>query len=242
MEVRLEWGRRGTEGAAARGDLIVVVDVLSFSTTVATAVHAGAVVYPCASRDEAAELAREVGAAVAAGREEAAETGGFSLSPQSVLGISAGTRLVLPSPNGATCSRYGARVPYLFAGALVNARAVGEAVERVRQGNDLGVTVLACGERWETPHEDGPLRFAMEDYLGAGAILCRLRGEKSAEATLCELAFRAAGPDLEALLLACDSGRELRERGYEGDVRHAAVPDRYDTVPLLQDGAFVRWR
>ena len=42
------------------------------------------------------------------------------------------------------------------------------------------MTVLACGERWQTPSEDGDLRMAVEDYLGASsqlvdAILARFR-------------------------------------------------------------------
>ena len=37
--VRLEWGRRGANLAAQRGDVLVIVDVLSFSSAVVTAVQ-----------------------------------------------------------------------------------------------------------------------------------------------------------------------------------------------------------
>jgi phosphosulfolactate phosphohydrolase-like enzyme len=51
--------------------------------------------------------------------------------------------------------------------------------------NMISVTVIACGERWNIPSEDGELRMALEDYLGAGAILSYLPYEKSPEARAC---------------------------------------------------------
>src|SRR5690349_24233693 len=88
---RLDWGRRGVRQAAERGDILVIVDTLSFSTAVITAVHAGGFIYPCSPEEDAAALARQIGAEVAVHRYQV---------PQ------AGTRIVLVSPNGATCSRY----------------------------------------------------------------------------------------------------------------------------------------
>src|SRR5207302_2020235 len=95
----------------------------------------------------------------------------FSLSPLSYLDAQSGTRVVLASPNGATCSRYAAEVGFLFVGTLLNAKAVAGAVSHLLAVTDLCVTLLACGERWKTPSEDGELRMAIEDSLGAGAIL-----------------------------------------------------------------------
>ena len=237
---RLEWSRRGARAAAERGDILVIVDVLSFSTAVATAVHHGLRVYPRSGEDDPHTLARRVGAEVAVGRTEVPEKGRFSLSPGTFEKGDPGTRVVLPSPNGGTCARYGREVPLLFAGALVNARAVAAAVSVDMERSDRCVTVLACGERWKTPSEDGDLRFASEDYLGAGAILSYLHHPKTPAARLCEGAFVHARSELEALLLECDSGRELRERGFVEDVERAARLDVYDAAPVLRDGCFER--
>src|SRR4051812_25534388 len=65
---RLEWGRRGARLAAERGDVLVVVDVLSFSTAAATAIAHGGIVCPCAWDDDPAALAARVGAEVAVRR------------------------------------------------------------------------------------------------------------------------------------------------------------------------------
>src|SRR5262245_51057599 len=128
---RLEWGRRGARVAAERGDLLVVIDVLCFSTATATAIQHGGIVYPCAWTDDPAALAASIGAEVAVSRGQVPSGGRFSLSPPTFLAIEPGTSVVLASPNGATCSRYGRAVPRLLVGALVNARAVAAAVAQL---------------------------------------------------------------------------------------------------------------
>ncbi|HZT43397.1 MAG TPA: 2-phosphosulfolactate phosphatase [Chthonomonadaceae bacterium] len=231
---RLDWGRRGCRAAAARGEILVIVDTLSFSTAVATAINQAGYIYPCGPEADAAALAARIGGVAAVGRRDVPAQGRFSLSPLTYLDMEPGTRVVLASPNGGLCSRYGRSAPYLFVGALVNAQAVARAVSRVLSSSGLCVTVLACGERWQTPSEDGALRPAVEDYLGAGAILSCLDLSPSPEARVCAGAFRQAEPDLEEILWECGSGRELRKKGFEEDVRHAARLNLYDSVPVMR--------
>jgi 2-phosphosulfolactate phosphatase len=239
---RLEWGSHGARRAAARGDVIIVVDTLSFSTAVATAVAHGGLVCPCAEEEDPHALAARLGAKVAVGRRDVPTRGRFSLSPLTFVGMEPGTRIVLKSPNGATCSRHAAQVPALFAGALVNAATVAQAAETEAEAHGCAITVVACGERWETPNEDGALRVALEDHLGTGAILTHLTLSKSPEARVCEAAFAALCGDLAAVLWESGSGRELRGKGYGEDVRHAAQLNVYEAAPVMVGDWFTRWR
>jgi 2-phosphosulfolactate phosphatase len=209
-----------------------------------TAVAGGGIVYPCAWTDDPAELAARVGAEAAVNRREVPARGRFSLSPPTMLGIEPGDVIVLASPNGATCSRFGRAVPRLLVGALVNARAVSEAVAATLASSDLAVTILACGERWQAPSEDGELRFAIEDYLGAGAIIAGLPSSlsRSPEARVCEGAYLAARDDLHTLLVESGSGRELREGGYPQDVEFAARLDAFDAVPTMDGDRLIAYR
>lgn len=240
-EVDLAWGRRGARDAAARGDVIVIVDVLSFSTAVATAVKHGGLVYPCGKQDDTATIAQSVGGTVAVHRNHVIATGQFSLSPLSFFSMLPGQRVVLPSPNGSICSHYGQSVPALFAGALVNAAATAHAAIVECAKNRKRLTVVCAGERWEDAFEYEEMRVAIEDYIGAGAIISQISGGKSPEATLCESAFCASRENLRNLLYGCRSGQELIERGFTGDVEHSLQLDCYSVAAVLQEGCFVQW-
>lgn len=227
--IRFDWGGEGLAAIGAGVDTVVIVDVLSFTTCVDVAVGRGAVVYPFTykDRDRIAEFAASK-LAVAAGRRGQAE---YSLSPVSLAAIPSGTKLVLASPNGATLT-LACRFQTVYAGCLRNAKAVANALTR-RGGT---VAVIAAGERWA----DGPIRFAIEDLLGAGAIIAGSTGTKSPEAVVAEEAFRSAFGRLAGTLRESASGQQLIEGGYPGDVEMAAALDISDALPRFdaEQGAF----
>jgi 2-phosphosulfolactate phosphatase len=107
--IHLEWGPQGALASCRPGDLAVVVDVLSFTTTLTVALDAGIEVYPYPFKDESAlGFAREHGATLAVGRFEARlGTAGatVSLSPASMRSAAGLARVVLPSPNGSALAR-----------------------------------------------------------------------------------------------------------------------------------------
>ena len=125
---QLARGRKGAKDAAQRGDVLVVVDTLSFSTSATTAVHRGGIVFPCAKDEDPAAFAQRVQAEPAVGRPDVPAKGRFSLSPTTYFNLEPNTRIVLASPNGATCSRYARDVPTLLVGTLINAQAVAGAI------------------------------------------------------------------------------------------------------------------
>ena len=67
--IRCEWGERGIDALASASDVVVIVDVLSFSTAVDVATARGATVYPYRWKDQAAQdYAEEIGAELAVKR------------------------------------------------------------------------------------------------------------------------------------------------------------------------------
>lgn len=205
-QVRLDWGTAGL-ARLAPADIVVVVDVLRFSSTVIDAVASGVEV-----RLAEAEGWSRNGAAVAA-----------AASPDATVLI----------------------------GGIRNASAVARAVQTIQERRQArtSVAVIAAGEA----DAEGTLRFAVEDQLGAGAILLALsdRGidHTAPDAAVAAEGFRALRGALRHMIAASGSGRELAG-GVAATARieasglvptattDAAVLDAVDVVPTLRDGAF----
>ena len=223
--VRLEWGPEGVGVQAADCAVVVVVDVLSFTTSVDVATGRGAAVLPMPCPDAAA--AEAAGAVLAGPRRSS----GPSLSPASLVALPGGTRLALPSPNGSTLCALAASTgtATVLAGCLRNASAVAAVADELAGGGAIGL--VPAGERWP----DGTLRVAAEDLLGAAAIAAHL-DDLSPEAELALIQFRAVADRLPDLLAAVSSGRELIADGFAEDVALAAALNVSDGAPRLVDG------
>ncbi|MFD5871689.1 2-phosphosulfolactate phosphatase [Streptomyces sp. NPDC060322] len=235
---RFDWGPVGAQRLAADVGCLVIIDVLSFTTSVTVAVESGTRVFPHAWRDESASrFAEKMGARLAVGRRAATSERPWSLSPAALRSAPYTPRLVLPSPNGSSIAA-AAGGATVIAGCLRNASAVGRWLVRHGYGTlDRPVAVIASGERWP----DGSLRPALEDLLGAGAVLAALRkhggGALSPEAAAAADCFEAV-PGVMGAVAGSASGRELRDGGFAGDVDIATELDVSDIVPILTDGAF----
>jgi len=198
-QVRFEWGVDGL-ARLAPADVVVVVDVLRFSTTVTDAVARGG------------SIPLDV------------EARAVSLNGARVAEAASGALVLL--------------------GCLRNAASVATAVhaEQTRRAARTSVAVIAAGER-ASRADDAPVRFAVEDQLGAGAVIDALAGRgidhSSPEAAAACESFRGLRGAVRHLLTASGSGQELIDRGLRDDVLHAAVLDATPAVPVLRDGVFL---
>jgi len=251
-QVRFDWGAAGAERILPGAHVVVVVDVLSFTTGVVAAAERGVPVAPWPAGDEAgaAALAERLGGVVAGRRGEAGPT----LSPMSFAGAEAVDELdgpvVIPSPNGgAIAARLAEREVVVLAGALRNRTAVADRVLALQEerGERTIVAIVAAGER-ETPAGGGAgggeaIRFAIEDQLAAGAIVDALVGlgidHTSPEAAVACAAFEGLRHATTHLIGASGSAVELVEQGFRTDVRFASERDASRVVPELRGGVFL---
>jgi 2-phosphosulfolactate phosphatase len=141
---------------------------------------------------------------------------------------------MLPSPNGSRLSME-AGSGQLIAGCFRNAAAVARTALSLAAGGDIAV--IPAGERWP----DGSLRPAVEDLLGAGAIINRLDGLMDAEARVARETYRAVAADLDDVVRACLSGQQLIRSGFEEDVELALQSDVSSHAPVMTNGAYARW-
>jgi 2-phosphosulfolactate phosphatase len=96
--------------------------------------------------------------------------------------------------------------------------------------------VIPAGERWD---DSDALRPAIEDLVGAGAVICHLAGSLSPEARLAVNAFTCFKEDLFAGLGQCSSGKELIAKGFQEDVLLASELDVDPCAPRYSEGAYI---
>jgi 2-phosphosulfolactate phosphatase len=128
----------------------------------------------------------------------------------------------------------------IVAGSLANAAAVASwALEQQGgKGDRFMVAVVAAGES----RPDGTMRFALEDLLGAGAIIDALAGAGidycSPEAAAASAAFTGLRNATGHLIGASGTGRELAQLGRRDEVDRAIRVNSSDEVVVLREFSF----
>ncbi|MGN6160594.1 MAG: 2-phosphosulfolactate phosphatase [Marmoricola sp.] len=244
-EVRFDWGREGLRSIAHGAGAIVVIDAISFTTTVQMGVALGLQVQPYAGlrhEAEAADAAGEFADARLAGRRGSP---GVSLSPSSMTeqNVSAfgAQRAVVPSLNGSrlTTLAAGYGVPVLAA-SLRNRTAVARWILDYQEslGHRAMVAVVAAGET----RTDETVRFAVEDLLTAGAVIDALGkigiDACSPEAAAACAAYTGLERGIRHRFTASVSGGELLKDAQGDDIAVAYQTDVSTAVPVLVDGVF----
>lgn len=222
-----------TTPEALSGSTVVVIDVLRATTTIATALAAGAKeIVPCLEIDEARQIAAGFpsGTALLGGERGGKRIAGFDLgnspaeyTPQRV----SGKTVVITTTNGTKALQTCLQASAVWLGALVNLRPV---VERIAAAPRIDI--LCAGTDGQISHED---------VLTAGLFVHRIlkAGRKQQiERTLGDGATIAHGFALargrtESQRRACFAssrgGANLVELGYDSDIRDAV---RIDAAPV----------
>jgi 2-phosphosulfolactate phosphatase len=243
--IQLDWGVDGVRFALKKNDIVVIVDALRFSTAVTTAVANEFTIYPVADQIKGRALAATLGAEMSGKPGEAR----YTISPHSYLDVPPGSirKVVLYSPNGATCAALVGGEDIVYIGCFLNARAVGRLLSKAALEEQRNITVVAAGEQRAIDSGERIVYdraaaypvFAIEDYLACGAIISHTEFPRSAEADLCAITFNAARERIEDLLAGSFSGRYLIENDLREDITHALRHDLYDVVPVVREGRII---
>jgi 2-phosphosulfolactate phosphatase len=221
--------------------VVLVIDVLRASTSIAVALHHGArAVVPFAGVDEAMDRARslERSEVVLAGERKMTAIPGFALgnSPGSFTAeVVGGKIVVMTTTNGTAVLTGTAGAAEVLVGAFVNYSAV---LSRLRAAARTGksIAIVCAGSNG---------RFALEDAICAGRFVRGVsrRGiqpDLGDSARVAAMIDRRMGGDLAAVLRDSEHGRALIEAGFADDVRDCAGVDTHPVVPVFRDRQVVR--
>jgi 2-phosphosulfolactate phosphatase len=217
-------------GCLAAG-LAVVIDVLRATTTIVNALAAGCTaIRPCAEVEEARELAGSMraGRVLLGGERGGVALEGFDLgnSPREYTAkICRGNTLVLTTTNGTRALLRAAEADRTLVAGFVNYSAV---CEQLRL-DARPVHIICAGCEGDITLEDTLLAGAFVDFLCEG---CEVQLNDSAR--LAWDCFENHGRVLLGALELSRGGANLRQLGYDEDIRAAAQVDQFHLVPELR--------
>lgn len=234
-KVHVLFSKEDLDHQRLEGKVAIVLDVLFATSTIINAFAAGASeVIP--TLDEAganAEAQRHPkGSYVLAGELYAVTLPGFA--PPTPIALTEhnlkGRKVIYSTTNGTVALKQSAKADHVYAGALINAKAV---VRHVMDKH-VGKTVLiVCSGSMGSPN--------LEDMYGAGYFVellsAEMKGDSDtfSDASLAARALFRSEPS-EPALLKSRVGRMMIDRGLEHEVRFAAQLGVLDVVPKLNDG------
>lgn len=230
--VRVTWFKEGLDKEA---DAVVVIDVLRFSTTVAVALSLGFKhVYAFSELIDALNFARLRGLPVLAEvhgikpQEAELDNSPSELMRRGTTYLERGiNELVIRTTSGATivdtAVRQGFR--HIYISSTVNARAVAKTLLKEGYSN----INIVCGGLDLS-------KFAVEDYVGAGALIDELTslepGIALEDEELAALhAYRSARETLLELLSKSRSGKIVSSTGHYEDIAIASKVNSFNVVP-----------
>ncbi|MFN8579883.1 MAG: 2-phosphosulfolactate phosphatase [Gemmatimonadaceae bacterium] len=229
--------------AESHGRVVVVMDVLRASTSIAVALHNGARnVVPFESADEAVARAKSFDRSdfVLAGERRMQPIAGFDLgnSPQSFSAQAVEGRTVLFTTSNGTAALVSAQGAHeVFVGSFVNLTAVLDVLRAPSRASAHLLLLCAGSDR----------RFSLEDAgFCAGRFIRGLAERDDRELELNDAARAARvldkryGDNIARLFKDAEHARALVSAGYADDLAVCAALDTYPVVPVYADRLITR--
>jgi 2-phosphosulfolactate phosphatase len=218
-----------------RGCSVVIVDVLRSSSTIATALMAGArEVIPVLTPAEGGKLAGRAGRGITllCGERDGKKIDGFDLgnSPLEYTGERVyGRILIFTSTNGAAAILRARAAEHIYVGGFNNFSAV---VKRLVE--DRAPIVILCAGKEE--------QFSIEDFVCGGKFVNALETRLKRAVTLSDGARAAAllhrhfDGTISGLLKTSNHGKYLATLGFQDDIDYCARVDTHPVVPMFVEG------
>ena len=222
-----------------RDKVVVAIDVLRASTTIAYAMRAGArEVIPVATVEAAMKIVGNLHSTstILCGERGGKRIEGFKLgnSPLEYTEEAvSGKALILTTTNGAVALTKAKHARQCFVSSFVNLSATVEALASLPDMDSEHLIILCSGREEE---------FSLEDATCAGMLIARLltrfgSSQLSDSARAALSVYHEYGSDIYRTLLESDHGRNLIELGFEEDIRVASQIDSVPLVPVLEQTA-----
>ncbi|MBS4028126.1 MAG: 2-phosphosulfolactate phosphatase [Ignavibacteriales bacterium] len=238
MKVDIHFFPQNIEDLLLKEKIVVVVDVLRASTSIATAIYNGArEVVPVLSVAEAGKIAINTGGSVVLGGERnGVKIEGFHVgnSPREYTEeIVKGKTVVFSSTNGAVALVKTKFAKYSLIGSFANVSLVADFL--LQQNQDF---MIICAGKQHA--------FCIEDTVCAGMIIRKVADAAPIEPTDAAVASLALyenfGHSILEMLQSSEHGLFLQEIGFGNDLEVCAAVDSLPVLPVYANNAIHAWK
>lgn len=213
----------------------IIIDVLRATSTIVTAIAAGAsCIIPAETVMEARALQRP--GDLLGGERFCRKIAGFDVgnSPEEYTEQAvAGKRIILTTTNGTRAIHKSMRADHVLTASLLNAEACARAAIELRRD----VVILCAGS-----HDE----FAIEDGLCAGLVLDRLQGLSHFAIEMDDFGcamlalYRNRSTQVKETIMNGMTGKKLIKLGMRKDIEACSAIDIYQEVPRLNGDQLTR--
>lgn len=214
----------------------IIIDVLRATSTIATAISAGALcVIPAETVMEARALQRP--GDLLGGERFCRKIAGFDLgnSPEEYTEqVVGGKRIVLTTTNGTRAIHKAMRADHVLTASLLNTEACARTALDLRRD----IVILCAGS-----HDE----FAIEDGICAGRVLDKLQSLSGAPVEMDDFGmamlalYRNRSSNILDTILGGNSGKRLIKLGMKRDIEACSSLDVLRDVPRLQGDILTRY-
>jgi 2-phosphosulfolactate phosphatase len=235
MELSLYTHPSDFSESEAKGNTVVVVDVLRASSTIVHACENGVErIIPVASVEDATKLLPTLDRkrTLLGGEREGIKIDGFDLgnSPLEYTREQvSGKTLIFSTSNGTVAITRSAAAKEIVLGCFLN---IGAVANQVVSSRAKKVVVLCAGDMG---------RLSLEDFVCGGCLVDRIVESTRAKTSLNDGAVAArtlanARGDIGEIVRSSSHGIRLAKLGFESDLEFCSQVDMYGTAPIVVDG------
>jgi 2-phosphosulfolactate phosphatase len=231
--IRVETDPKSGLKGSLRGDILIIIDVLRFSSSIVTGLAAGVKQFiPVATLNEARQRHKKNSNYLLAGERRGLKPKDFHFgnSPLEYNKSNLkGKTIVISTTNGTKTIEYCKNSKCLLIASFLNAQAVSTyIVDYLSREENVSIILASKGNT-----------IFLEDFVCAGLLVSNIinlisNQHLNDDAILAKLVWNSAKDKLEKIILQGHHASYLQKIGFEEDVKFCIKRDIYDIIPIVE--------
>jgi 2-phosphosulfolactate phosphatase len=231
--IKVETDPKAGLQASLSGDILIVIDVLRFTSSIVTGLAAGAKQFiTVTTLKKARNMHKKNKNYLLAGERKGLKPKDFHFGNSPIEYKKSNLKektIVISTTNGTKTIEYCKKSKLLLIASFLNAHAISTyIVDNIPKENNISIILASKNHT-----------IFLEDFICAGLLVSNiinltLKKDLNDDAILAKLAWNSAKDDLEKTILEGHHASYLKSIGFKEDVKFCVNRDIYDLIPFVQ--------